>query len=45
MFSVLGASLIVLGLYATLWGKKKEKDKKSMEDGVSQQANVINLEK
>ncbi|PRQ49524.1 putative EamA domain-containing protein [Rosa chinensis] len=43
--SVLGAFLIVLGLYATLWGKKKEKEKKSMDHGVSQQAIEINLEK
>ncbi|XP_040371639.1 WAT1-related protein At5g07050 isoform X2 [Rosa chinensis] len=43
--SVLGAFLIVLGLYATLWGKKKEKEKKSMDHGISQQAIDINLEK
>lgn len=45
LFSVLGAFLVVLGLYATLWGKKKDKEKKSsMDHGISQQANEINLE-
>nr|XP_011468700.1 PREDICTED: WAT1-related protein At4g08300-like [Fragaria vesca subsp. vesca] len=45
MYSCLGAFLVVLGLYATLWGKKKDKEKKSsMDHGISQQANEINLE-
>lgn len=29
--SVIGATLIILGLYATLWGKEKEKQDKAIE--------------
>ncbi len=45
LFSVLGSLLVFLGLYATLWGKKKEMEKKSMDHGISQQAHELNLER
>ncbi|XP_004306295.1 PREDICTED: auxin-induced protein 5NG4-like [Fragaria vesca subsp. vesca] len=43
--SVLGSLLVFLGLYATLWGKKKEMEKKSIDHGISQQAHELNLER
>ncbi|XP_041003149.1 WAT1-related protein At5g07050-like isoform X1 [Juglans microcarpa x Juglans regia] len=37
MGSIIGASLIVLGLYATLWGKEKEKAEKLSQQTVSEE--------
>ena len=43
--SVIGATLIILGLYATLWGKEKEKVEKLSKETLSEQVNEINQEK
>ncbi|CAB4274005.1 unnamed protein product [Prunus armeniaca] len=42
--SILGASLIIVGLSATLWGKNKEKEKNPLEDATSQEICEIQLE-
>ncbi|XP_059452355.1 WAT1-related protein At5g07050-like [Corylus avellana] len=43
--SVIGATLIFLGLYATLWGKEKEKGDKVSEQTVSEESIEIKHEK
>ena len=43
--SVIGATLIILGLYATLWGKEKEKVEKLSKQTLSEQVNEIKQEK
>ena len=42
---IIGATLIILGLYATLWGKEKEKVEKLSKETLSEQVNEINQEK
>ena len=42
--SILGAMLIVLGLYMTLWGKESERKKKHTERGRYGQTIEIKLE-
>ena len=37
--------MIILGLYATLWGKEKEKQDKPSEQAVSKQSVEIKQEK
>ena len=44
-FSVVGAILIIIGLYAILWGKKKEEEKFEVEHCVSEQDIEIRPEK
>ncbi|KAK7837230.1 wat1-related protein [Quercus suber] len=42
---VIGATLIILGLYATLWGEVKEKAEKQSEQTMSEQGIEIKQEK
>ncbi|KAK9284187.1 hypothetical protein L1049_023355 [Liquidambar formosana] len=43
--SIIGATLIIIGLYAIMWGKEKEKEKKLMEGVIHDQSIEIKMNK